>query len=151
MTDGRAQGGSGGNAVDLTKWRDQAEKLVDSPALATRIPGVDARDPWSQESLKAAESEFLRRFGTGVEVGAMTHRDYQQFLGEGLVKTFGGEWVKLSGDLLGNPEFGEAHAIRYHDVEHLDVTDSMLEISLEERTGRHWADLFKTNAMCRAD
>lgn len=150
----REHGSAGvkGRPLKDTEWRDQAAALVESSDLTTRIPGVSERNPWSQESLKDVESEFIRRFGDvgAVDVPESVRRDYQQFLGEGMVRTFGGEWVTLEGEYLGDADFGTGYCVRYDGMEHLDVTNSMLEMSLATRTGSYWAALFETNAMLLA-
>ncbi len=64
-----------------------------------------------------------------------------------MVRTLGGEWVTFPGDYLGNPDFGVDYCIRCKGIEHLDVTDSMLETSISARTRRYSAALFETNAM----
>ncbi|SNS30857.1 hypothetical protein SAMN06893096_103153 [Geodermatophilus pulveris] len=136
--------------MDLTEWRRQARTLVDSPELGNKIPGVDADDPWSQQSLRAVESHFLRRFGDGSSIPETIRRDYQQFLGEGMVQAFHGEWVTLPGEYLGNPEFGVGYCVKYEGMDHMDVTNSMLEMALSAHTGSYWATLFETNAMLEA-
>lgn len=133
--------------MELSEWRVQAEELADSPRLAERILGVDVRDRWSLNSLRMVESKFLERFTEIRIVPNAIRRDYQQFLGEGLVRSFNGAWVILPGEHLGDPTFGEGYCVRYEEADHMDVTNSMVEIAILTKDRTYWATLFETTAI----
>lgn len=129
----------------VQQWEDAARELVAGRALAHRVPGADVMDPWCDESLLAAEAELLRLYpNQHVKPPPLAADDYMQFLGEGLIHEFGGQWVLLRGSDIERAHTGDTFGFAYKDLPYIDPVFSMVEIALTERTGTWWLTSFVT-------
>lgn len=124
-------------------WEFRSLRFIEEQ-MAARIPGIDLEEPWADESLRAAEAEFIKGFTHAGDMSSDVFEEYQMYLGEGLIRAFEGRWAHLSAELLG--ETGKAgRGIAYRRMEHVDVTDGMIGFALAERSGEWWASVFRSN------
>ncbi|MCT1608075.1 hypothetical protein M3B43_12315 [Nesterenkonia massiliensis] len=132
----------------VLRYRVRARAFIDSGEFAKLLPGASTGDPWDTKHLNRLEQAFLTTVGD--EDTDMMSEDlragYEMFLGEGLVRLFGGEWVFLPAEMLGGEGATPGLGVQYPGAEHLDVVTSMLPLALKFRTGRWWSSAFITTS-----
>lgn len=106
------------------------------------IMGIDLKSPWSEASLLAAEQAYVQ-----LPESEANHVKtlYEAFLGEGLVRLHGGNWVRLTAYLEGN-ESSHGYGIHYNPTGHVDVVTSLLPLARCIATGSHWAATYTSTA-----
>ena len=108
----------------------------------TEILGIDQETPWSEASLLAAEQAYVQFSDTEAE---RTRTLYEAFLGEGLVRLYGGSWVRLRAHAgSGEPSYG--YGIHHDITDHIDVVTSLPPLARRLRTGSHWATIYTSTA-----
>jgi hypothetical protein len=106
------------------------------------ITGIDPESPWSETSLLAAEQSYIQLSESEADhMKAL----YEAFLGEGLVRLYGGNWVRLTAHVEeSKPSHG--YGIHYGSTDHVDVVTSLLPLARRIATGSHWAALYASTA-----
>ena len=108
----------------------------------TEIPGIDQETPWSEASLLAAEQAYVQFSDTEAE---QTRTLYEAFLGEGLVRLYGGSWGRLRAHARsGEPSYG--YGIHHDITDHIDVVTSLPPLARRLGTGSHWATIYTSTA-----
>ena len=125
------------NAVkDIDQYAEKARFFIDSEKFKCLIPGVHYSSPWSNDSLNECEMLFLR---TQRENLTCTYEKYVMFLGEGLRRTFSGEWKR--GDFLSS-DLHSLIGIYYPSTKHFDVVSNFLQEALFLSSGKTWSASF---------
>lgn len=126
----------------LRDWAVSARRFVDHDL--TQITGVSLSSPWSDLSLCNVEKAFLEKF-RGKKIPPDVNIEYMYFLGEGLIRKFGGKWKILAGDSVGLPEVGQGYGVSYDTAEEfIDVISSMPSLAVAFGTGTHWLSIFSS-------
>lgn len=131
----------------LKLFRARARQFIDEHKHIQEIPMVSAEEPWVSENLDQVEQLFLDQYGDrpyGLSQQARSY--YEMFLGEGLVRLFGGEWVYLPDTMIGATEKNTGLGIQYPHAEHLDVVSSMVPMALESKSGKWWSTIYLTTS-----
>lgn len=123
------------------QWAREAAGLANSGL--DQIPGLAPDAPWSLESLRRAERILLETPPSDLEGHII--KNYEQYLGEGLIRRFGGHWVLIAPEVVGlDSDAPSARGVAFAGVEHVDVVDSLVHRALQLQTGDHWASVFET-------
>jgi hypothetical protein len=123
-------------------WLAMNEYLLDTEFLAGDVPGLPD-DPFTEEGLRVAEAEALRRFADVAEVLAPENRQmydkFVRYIGETFVRGLGAQWTNRPMVDDGKPHID----IRYPwQPETLDVP-AMLTSAVHRRTGQEWAFVYR--------
>lgn len=124
--------------INVEEFSNRARLFIDSGEYKTAISGVNHSSPWSNESLNACESLFIQAHN---QSSVCLNEDYMMFLGEGLRRTFGGQWAR--GDSM-SPDLGRLIGIRYPHAGHFDVVSNLVQGALSLRSGSAWSAFFAT-------
>jgi len=106
---------------------------------------IDRANPWSPPSLNAVEKNMLDKWGSIDEIPIALKSKYEAFLGEGLRRRFGGVWVKLEPEMIGDTS-GNAPSglgIKYPESGTIDVVSSLLPLAFHAGTGVWWSSSFQ--------
>lgn len=132
------------NNHELAFWREEVTKAIDSADMPETIQGVDLAAPWSNASLEAIERSFVDRYSSQGELSDAVRLKYEQFLGEGIIRIFGGLWVILSDEFFGggnSPTFAVVH----NSDNSIYMPRNSVNFALEQSSGHFWKDEFESN------
>lgn len=139
--------------VTFEAWQERSSHILDELKHVDAFQVLDAAEPWSPPSLNAIEQHMLETWSTFDDVPTGVREQYESFLGEGLIRRFGGVWVRLHPELLGkSPEhYPSALGIKYPESEAIDVVSSLLPFAYRTGTGTWWSSNFHmTHKLARA-
>lgn len=144
LADGRAVTRDEGFAA----WLAMNDHLVEDDFLVFDVDAMPA-DPYSEEGLKVAEAEALRRFSDKYDVVAPANREifdkFVRFVGETFVHGLGGEWTN-------KPLVDDGKAfvgIRFPWVESLVNVPTLVTAAMTRRTGDEWAFVYRRQQLRR--
>jgi hypothetical protein len=120
----------------VIRFRDLVDTRKDE------ITGIDPESPWSEASLLAAEQAYVQLSESEADHAKAL---YEAFLGEGLVRLHGGNWVRL---IAYGEESEPSHGYGIHHglTGHVDVVTSLLPLARRVATGSHWAAVYASTA-----
>jgi hypothetical protein len=123
-------------------WLAMNDYLLDCEFLAGDVPGMPA-DPYSEDGLRVAEGDALRRFASIDDVLAPENRamydKFIRFIGETFVRGLGAVWTSRPMVDDGQPYIG----VRLPgQAETLEIP-TMLTSAVHRRTGDEWAFVFR--------
>lgn len=122
----------------VKEYSEAAQNLIDTGLFRNLISGVYPDSPWSAQSLNSCEKSFLNQYAEHPEKG---YGHYLLFIGEGLRRTFGGQWA--TGAVMDSGIEGMDKLIGiYYPNKHFDVLTSLLDTSIAYGNGKTWSALF---------
>lgn len=137
------EGGKVSRDEAFQAWLAMNDYLMDGEFLAGDVPDMPD-DPYTEEGLRAAEAEMLRRFSSIDDALAPDNREmfdkFIRFLGRTFVNAIGFRWT--------NKPVGRNDGTAYIAVERPDI-DTQLSIprlvttAVDRRTGDEWAFVFR--------
>lgn len=119
---------------DIEHWARAAPLGVGD---VCRLADIPADNPWSKAAVATAEATLLREFEDTVAMNSSgrIHNSFTQYLGEGLIFKFGGEWVRIPPDVA--PELGE-YGVRHGEFDSLSPVESLVREAVRLRSGSVW-------------
>lgn len=116
--------------------------LVDEDFLVFDVSGMPD-DPFSEDGLRVAEAEALRRFADSEEALAPANRElfdkFVRFVGEAFVRGIGGEWTNRPYVDDGRAYLG----LRFPWTEYTLTMPTLVTAALARRTGEEWAFVYR--------
>jgi hypothetical protein len=124
-------------------WLAMNDYLVEEDFLVNDVPDMPT-DPYTEEGVRAAEAEALRRFRDADDALAPQNRElydkFVRFLGEAIIHGVGGEWTDRP-----MVDDGKAYlGIRFPWREETLTIPTLVTAALNRRTGEEWAFVFRT-------
>lgn len=129
---------------DVDAIAQAAEGFISSGRFADRVNAVIEEDPWSQVLLDSCESFFLNHVH---DYDDQMKFEYLMFLGEGLRRSFAGQWKKETFSTDNGNEKFDLLGIYYPHSQHYDVVSNLLDHACEIATGTTWSSFFKVNEL----
>lgn len=132
------------DAISLTAWQERSSRIMDEVKDSAAFRMMDTDDPWSEVSLNAIERSMLDSWEIAADIPPNLTEQYEAFLGEGLARRFGGEWVILSPEMVGNTSETAAPGlgIAYSGFDGVDVVSSLVPFAYRVGTGTWWSSSF---------
>ena len=133
--------------LSLDAWQERSSQILSELEKVDAFRMMDRSDPWNPDSLNAIEQNMLETWSSVDESPTDIHTQYEAFLGEGLQRRFGGSWVKLEPELLGDASDSTPSGlgIKYEETDTIDVIDSLLPFAYRTGTGTWWSSSFQIN------
>lgn len=123
-------------------WLAMNEYLVEEDFLVFDVQGMPD-DPFSEDGLRVAEAEALRRFADHHEALAAPSRPlfdkFVRFVGEAFVRGVGGGWTNRPYMDDGSAYLG----LRFPWTEYTLTVPMMVTAALARRTGEEWAFVYR--------
>lgn len=130
--------------LSFDAWRERCSQILSEVESVDAFRMIDRADPWSLVSLNGIEQNMLETWSSFDDIPADRCTQYEAFLGEGLRRRFGGVWVKLEPELLGDAS-GDASSglgIKYPKFDAIDVVSSLIPFAYRTGTGTWWSSSF---------
>jgi hypothetical protein len=126
----------------FASWLAMNEYLVEDDFLVNDVDGMPG-DPFSEEGLRVAEAEALRRFDDADQALAPENRElydkFVRFIGEAIIRGVGGEWTNRP--LVDD---GKAYlGIRFPWRKETLTIPMLFTAALARRTGEEWAFVYR--------
>jgi hypothetical protein len=126
----------------FASWLAMNEYLVEDDFLVNDVDGMPS-DPFSEEGLRVAEAEALRRFDDADQALAPENRElydkFVRFIGEAIIRGVGGEWTNRP--LVDD---GKAYlGIRFPWRKETLTVPTLFTAALARRTGEEWAFVYR--------
>ncbi|AXR74354.1 MULTISPECIES: hypothetical protein [Auritidibacter] len=139
--------GADTSSVRIKEWQTQARQFINTQKYIEVLPAAPEENPWAPASLNRMEVAFLESWGNRPnDLSSEMRTYYEWFLGEGLVRLFGGTWVYLPGHLINAKETEGGYGVQYDGAEHIDVVTSLLPMALDVSQGSWWSATFRITA-----
>jgi hypothetical protein len=123
-------------------WLAMNDYLLDCEFLAGDVPGMPD-DPYTEEGLRIAEAEALRRFSSIPDVLAAENRHmfdkFVRFIGETFVRGLGGHWTNKPLVDDGKAYVGVGFPWRETTLE----IPTMVTSAVARRTGDEWSFVYR--------
>jgi hypothetical protein len=126
-------------------WLAMNDYLVDEDFLVFDVEDMPD-DPFTEEGLRVAEAEALRRFPDSATALAPENREqsdkFIRFIGEVFVRSLGGEWTN-------DPGFGQGGAylgVQFPGMEGSLEVPTLFTSALRRRDGESWAFVYRNRA-----
>lgn len=123
-------------------WMAMMDHLVEDDFLTFDVEGMP-EDPYSEEGLRVAEAEALRRFDGPTTALAAENREmydkFVRFVGEAFVRGLGGQWTNVP-----MVDDGKAYlGIRFPWRRETLTIPTLFTSALHRRTGEEWAFVYR--------
>lgn len=127
----------------FASWLAMNEYLVEDDFLVNDVDGMPD-NPFSEEGLRVAEAEALRRFGDADQALAPENREvydkFLRFIGEAIIRGVGGEWTNRP--LVDD---GKAYlGLRFPWRRETLTIPTLFTAALGRRTGEEWAFVYRS-------
>lgn len=149
--DAQLAGGGGTVSRDegFAAWMAMMDYLVEYDFLTFDVDGMPD-DPYSEEGLRVAEAEALRRFDGSAAALAPENRElydkFVRFVGEVFVRSLGGQWTNVP-----MVDDGKAYlGIRFPWRPETLPIPTLVTSALHRRTGEQWTFVYR-NMRKRSD
>lgn len=134
-------GGDDRRDEGFASWLAMNDYLLDCELLAGDVPGMPD-DPYTEEGLRVAEADALRRFSSVAELVAPTNRDmldkFVRYVGQTFVRGLGGQWTNRPLVDTGRAYVGISFPWREHTLE----IPTLVTSAIARRTGDRWARVY---------
>lgn len=123
-------------------WLAMNDYLLDCEFLAGDVPGMPD-DAFSEQGLRVAEAEALRRFANASDALAPSNREmydkFVRFIGEVFARTLGGAWTNKPAVDDGSAYLGVRFPWRTDPL----TIPTLFTSALHRRTGDQWAFVYR--------
>jgi hypothetical protein len=126
----------------FASWLAMNEYLVEDDFLVNDVDAMPD-NPFSEEGLRVAEAEALRRFDDAEQALAPENRElydkFVRFIGEAIIRGIGGEWTNRP--LVDD---GKAYlGLRFPWRKETLTIPTLFTAALSRRTGEEWAFVYR--------
>jgi hypothetical protein len=123
-------------------WLAKTEYLLEGEFLDGDVTGMP-ENPYTEEGLRIAEAEALRRFASSAEIREPANREmygkFMRYVGETFVQALGAEWTSSPMVDDGKPYIG----LRYPWKPKTVNVATLVTSALARRSGDQWAFVFR--------
>lgn len=134
---------------DLPAWASHCRDIASEFAAPGPLKYVDPEAPWSKFSLNSTETHMLSTWRNAESIPAAQLRQYEAYLGEGLLREFSGRWVIVDPKDVGQPSPPSTRSlgIEYPDCGSIDVVSNFVQHAYLAKVGNFWSQYFDINRM----